>query len=58
MNDIPRLKPEDMVRQVVATMAVEDMYLPDDFIKKLEKIAAGEVSSVDVIQEVITEYAR
>jgi len=58
MKEMPILPPHDMVRQVVATMAVEDMYLSKDFIEKLEKIANGELSSEEVRQEVIKKYAR
>lgn len=48
MKEMAVLSPQDMVRQVVATMAVEDMYLSKDFIGKLEKIATGELSSEEV----------
>lgn len=58
MKEMPTLPPHDMVRQVVATMAVEDMYLSKEFIEKLEKIANGELSSEEVRQEVIKKYAR
>lgn len=58
MKEMAVLSPQDMVRQVVATMAVEDMYLSKDFIGKLEKIATGELSSEEVRQEVIKKYAR
>lgn len=58
MEEMPILQPNDMVRQVVATMAVEDIYLSKEFIGKLEKIARGELSSEEVRQEVIRKYAR
>lgn len=58
MKEMPQLAPHDMVRQVVATMAIEDMYLSKDFIEKLEKIANGELSSEEVRQEVIKKYVR
>lgn len=58
MNDIPRLKPDDMVRQVVATMAIEDMYFSDEFIEKMLKVARGEMTTGEVRQEVIRRYAR
>lgn len=58
MKEMPTLQPHDMVRQVVATMAIEDMYLSKDFIEKLEKIANGELSSEEVRQEVIKKYGR
>lgn len=58
MNDTSKPHPSDMVRQVIATMAIEDMYFSKDFIEKMEKVANGELSSEQVRQEVIKEYGR
>ncbi len=58
MKELPTLQPHDMVRQVTATMAVEDMYFSKDFIEKMLKVANGELSSEEVRQEVIKEYGR
>ncbi|MCM1500734.1 MAG: antitoxin VbhA family protein [Clostridium sp.] len=52
------LQPYDMVRQVVSTMAIEDMHFSKDFIEKMLKVAKGELSSEEVRQEVIREYGR
>lgn len=57
-QEMPTLQPHDMVRQVVATMAIEDMYFSKDFIEKMIKVANGELSSEEVRQEVIREYGR
>lgn len=58
MKEMPILQPHDMVRQVVSTMAIEDMYFSKDFIEKMVKVANGELSSEEVRQEVIKEYGR
>ena len=58
MKEMPVLHPNDMVKQVVATMAIEDMYLSEEFISKMLKVANGELSSEEVRQEVIKKYAR
>lgn len=46
------------IRNVVATMAIEDMYFDEDFIKEMIEVSNGEKSADDVIKEIITEYAR
>lgn len=58
MKKNPTLSPQDTVRQVAATMAIEDMYFTKDFIEKMLKVANGELSSEDVRQELIEEYGR
>ena len=45
-------------RQVVATMAIENMYLSKDFINELIKVARGEKTSEELRQEVILRHAR
>jgi|GEM_PF-629741 len=45
------------VRDVVATMAIEDMYLSKDFVVELIKVAEGEKTSEQLRQEVISRYA-
>ena len=52
------VQPIDKVKQVVATMAVEDMYFSKEFIYKMQKVAEGELSSEQVRQEVINKYGR
>lgn len=45
------------VRDVVATMAIEDMYLSKEFVVELIKVAEGEKTSEQLRQEVISRYA-
>ena len=46
------------VKKVLATMAIEDMYLDKDFILKLIEVEEGKKSSEELRQEVIKKYAR
>ncbi len=46
------------IKDVVATMAIENMYLSKDFIKELIKVSNGEKTSEQLRQEVINKYAR
>ena len=45
------------VKNVIATMAVEDMYLSREFVSKLIEVASGKRSSEELRQEVIRKYA-
>lgn len=46
------------VQQVVATMAIEDMYVSKEFIEKLLKVNNGEMTTDDLIQELNDKYAK
>ncbi len=46
------------IRNVVATMAIEDMYLSKEFVNELIKVSNGEKTSEQLRQEVIKKYAR
>ncbi|MBR6835510.1 MAG: hypothetical protein IKM72_05845 [Oscillospiraceae bacterium] len=46
------------VKEIVATMAIENMYLKKDFVLELIKVANGEKSSEELRQEVIRRHAR
>lgn len=46
------------VNNVVATMAIEDMYLSKSFVKDLLKVSQGEKTSEQLRQEVLKRYAR
>jgi len=46
------------VKNVASTMALEDMYVSKDFINKMILVASGELSSEQVRQEIISQYAR
>ncbi len=46
------------IRNVAATMAIENMYLSKAFVEELVKVANGEKTSEELRQEVIHKYAR
>lgn len=45
------------IRDTCATLALEDMFLPDAFIKETMKVSSGEKTSEELRQEVIKQYA-
>lgn len=45
-----------IVRNVVSTMALEEMYLDEDFIKELLKVSKGEKTTEQLIEELKREY--
>ena len=47
-----------IVQQVAATMAISDMYVSKEFIEKLLKVSNGEMTSEELRQEVLKEYAQ
>lgn len=47
-----------IVRNVVSTMALEEMYLDEDFIKELLKVAKGEKTTEELVEEIRMEYGR
>lgn len=46
------------LRQVLATMAIEDMYFEKDFLNEMLKVTKGEKTTEQLRQEVIRKYAR
>lgn len=46
------------VRQVVATMAIEDIHLPEETIHEMEAVAAGRKTPEQRIQELKEKYYR
>ena len=46
------------IRNVAATMAIENMHLSKAFIEELIKVSNGEKTSEQLRQEVIRKYAR
>ena len=46
------------VQRVAATMAISDMYVSKEFIEKLLKVSEGEMTSEELRQEVLKEYAQ
>lgn len=55
---VENTKQNRAVQSVVATMAIENMYLSKEFVNELIKVANGEKSSEELRQEVIKKYAR
>lgn len=53
-----KLSAKEQVRQAVATMAIEDMYVTNDMIEKGLQIAEGKISVEDVIKELNKKYGR
>ena len=46
------------LRDTVATMALEGMYLEEDFIKELIKVSNGEKTYDELRQEIIKKYIK
>ena len=55
---VKNTKENRMVRNVAATMAIENMRLSEEFTKELLKVSNGEKTSEELRQEVIRNYAR
>ncbi len=54
---VENTKKNQSIKQVVSSMAIEDMYLRKEFVVELIKVAKGEKSSEQLRQEVIKKYA-
>lgn len=52
------VSPISKVKNVLSSMAIEDMYFSNDFIEKIVKVANKELSSEKLRQEVLKQYAR
>ena len=57
-NSINSISPISKLKNVLSSMAIEDMYFSNDFIKEMIKVAKGEKTSEELRQEVIEQYAR
>lgn len=55
---IENTKQNQQLTQVIASMAIEKMYLSQNFIKELLKVSKGEKTTEELRQEVIKKYAR
>lgn len=55
---VENTKNNKTVINVVATMAIEEMYLSEEFVSELIKVANGEKTSEELRREVIKKYAR
>lgn len=51
-------KQEHAVQQVIATMAIEDIHLPEKTIHEIEAVAAGRKTPEQRIQELKEKYYR
>lgn len=56
--EIENTKQMREIKKVVATMAIENMYLSKVFVEELIKVANGEKTSEELRQEVIRRYMR
>ncbi len=55
---IENTKSNQQLAQVIASMAIEEMYVSQDFIQELLKVSKGEKTTEELRQEVIKKYAR
>lgn len=46
------------LKNVVATLAIENMYLDEEFVAEMIKVEKGEKTYEELRQEVIRQYAR
>ena len=46
------------IRNVAASMAIEDMYFDKAFIEDMIKVSKGEKKADDVINEIVAEYKK
>lgn len=46
------------IKNVAATMAIEDMYFSKEFISEMIKVSKGEKTSEELRREIIKKYAR
>jgi hypothetical protein len=44
--------------QVAASMAIENMYVSEEFIRELLKVPTGEKTTEEIRQEIIEKHAR
>lgn len=56
MNIEIKFEPEMQVKQVIATLEIENMFIDEEFKSKLLKVAKGELTSEQLRQEVIANY--
>ncbi|MCI5857355.1 MAG: antitoxin VbhA family protein [Agathobacter sp.] len=55
---VENTKRNQELQNVVATMAIEDMYLSESFVGELMKVDRGEKTTEQLRQEIIRKYAR
>ena len=55
---VENTKSNRKLAQVIASMAIEEMYVNKEFMKELIKVSNGEKTTEELRQEVIKKYAR
>ena len=55
---VKNTKENRTVRNAVATMAIENMYYDEEFIRKLLLVANNKMTSEELRQEVIARYKK
>lgn len=58
MIEVKNTKEMRQLRRAVSSLALEEMYVDDDFLNEMIKVSNGEKSSEELRQEVIKKYAR
>ena len=53
---VKNTKENRALQQVVATMAIEDMYFDEDFLEKMLQVSKGEKTTEEIIEEIKREY--
>ncbi len=56
--EIENTKSNQQLAQVVASMAIEEMYVSQDFVQELLKVSKGEKTTEELRQEVIKKYTK
>lgn len=52
------VSPVSKVKNVLSSMAIEDMHFSNDFIEKMIKVANKELTSEELRQEVLKQYTK
>lgn len=58
MIEVKNTKEMRQLRRAVSSLALEEMYVDDDFLNEMIKVSNGEKTSEELRQEVIKKYAR
>jgi len=55
---IDNTKENRTLKNVIASMAIEEMYFSEDFIKEMLKVNKGEKTTEELRQELLKKYVR
>ena len=55
---VENTKSNQQLSQVIASMAIEEMYVSKECIRELMKVSNGEKTTEQLRQEIIKKYAR